>query len=120
LLGDLWQPLVGRLRPDEGALGFPSGHATSIATFGVSAIHLLGGSSLPRAPRRVVQGLVALLILAVGLARIFAGAHWPVDVLGGFALGASVAAGSAWWDATHPEASRVGAATSHDGPIPAR
>ena len=31
-------------------------------------------------------------------------AHWPLDVVAGFALGAAGAAAAAWWDASHPPA----------------
>ena len=29
-------------------------------------------------------------------------AHWPLDVVAGFALGATGSAAAAWWDASHP------------------
>ena len=29
-------------------------------------------------------------------------AHWPLDVVAGFALGATGSAVAAWWDASHP------------------
>ena len=48
-------------------------------------------------------GLLALaLTLAVGLSRLVLDAHWPLDVVAGFALGAAGAAVAAWWDTSHP------------------
>ena len=41
----------------------------------------------------------------MGLSRMVLDAHWPLDVVAGFALGAAGAAGAAWWDASHPPAS---------------
>jgi membrane-associated phospholipid phosphatase len=102
LAGEGLQELVGRLRPRGPALGFPSGHATAIAAFGVATIYLMGRSGLGRAVQ-VGIGLLALaLTLAVGLSRLVLDAHWPLDVVAGFALGAAAAAAAAWWDTSHP------------------
>lgn len=102
LIGEGWQEVVSRRRPSGSALGFPSGHATSAAAFAVMVIYLVGRARLPPAARLALQALAALGMLAVGLARILLGAHWPADVLAGFALGCACAAAAAWWDAAHP------------------
>ena len=102
LVGEALQELVGRLRPRGLAHGFPSGHATAIAAFGVAVIYLAGWSSLGRALRLGVRVAAVLLTLAVGLSRIVLDAHWSLDVVAGFALGAAGAAAAAWWDASHP------------------
>jgi membrane-associated phospholipid phosphatase len=102
LAGEALQELVGRLRPRGPALGFPSGHATAMAAFAVATIYLIGRSSLGRA-LRVTIGLGAMtLTLAIGVSRIVLDAHWPLDIVAGFALGAAGAAAAAWWDASHP------------------
>ncbi|RYF34629.1 MAG: phosphatase PAP2 family protein [Comamonadaceae bacterium] len=62
---------------------FPSGHATFAMLLVVSV-----WSSC----REEVQGLLILFAVWVGLSRIAMGAHFPVDVLGGYASGAL----SAW------------------------
>jgi undecaprenyl-diphosphatase len=101
LAGEVLQELVGRLRPRGPALGFPSGHATAIAAFGVATIYLVGRSSLGRGLRLGVGIAAVTLTLAVGVSRIVLDAHWSLDVVAGFALGAAGAAGAAWWDASH-------------------
>jgi undecaprenyl-diphosphatase len=102
LAGEVLQELVGRLRPSGPALGFPSGHATAIAAFGVATIYLVGRSGLGR-PLQLGIGVVAVaLTLAVGVSRLVLDAHWPLDVVAGFALGAAAAAAAAWLDASRP------------------
>lgn len=58
---------------------FPSGHSTNAATvFGALAVNL----------RKRWMTIVAVVIpLLVGFSRIVVGAHYPTDVLGGWALG---------------------------------
>jgi membrane-associated phospholipid phosphatase len=101
LAGEALQELVGRLRPRGLALGFPSGHATAMAAFAVATIYLAGRSGLGRAARTAIGIAVVTLTLAIGISRIVLDAHWPLDVVAGFALGAAGAAAAAWWDASH-------------------
>lgn len=86
--------IVDRDRPDfpdpiyvSDTLSHPSGHASGIVTLVglllVAFLRLLPGR---RRTATVVGGI--LLVLAVGLTRIALGAHYPSDVVAGFALGA--------------------------------
>ena len=93
LLYDIVKPLVGRARPparfDLGyrfsGYAFPSGHATeSLAVWGMLA--LLTAGVIPRR-RYVPFTLAAVIVALVGASRIYLGAHWLSDVLGGYALG---------------------------------
>jgi undecaprenyl-diphosphatase len=93
LLYDLVKSLVARARPparlDVGytfsGFSFPSGHATeSLAVWGMLAI--LASAVLRR--RRYMPFLLAIVVVSlVGASRIYLGAHWLSDVLGGYALG---------------------------------
>jgi len=102
LAGEALQELVGRLRPSGPALGFPSGHATAIAAFAVATMYLVGRSGLGRAVRVAIGVAAVLLTFAIGVSRMVLDAHWPLDVVAGFALGAAGAATAAWWDTSHP------------------
>ena len=73
------------LRDGASGFGFPSGHTTT--AFALAAVlHPL----LPGRWRWVPW----VLALAVGLARMYVGAHFPMDVLGGAALGIAVGGGA--------------------------
>ena len=61
----------------ETGFGFPSGHATFFMAlaFAIFFLHKKAGY------------VFIFFALLIGLARIIAGVHFPIDILGGFALG---------------------------------
>lgn len=66
---------------------FPSGHVLSAMLFyGVLAV-LLEATNLPRTARRLIQATCVAVILLMGPSRVYTGAHWPSDVLGGYLWG---------------------------------
>ena len=71
-----------RGRPATG-LGYLSGHAGVAAALGAAAFPRLG---------RGGRALVLIVVPAVGLTRIYTGAHLPLDIVGGAAFGLAVAA----------------------------
>ncbi|HEX9941999.1 MAG TPA: phosphatase PAP2 family protein [Thermoanaerobaculia bacterium] len=74
--------------------GFPSGHSQNAATFWPAfALHFR---------RAWFWALAVLIILIVGLSRLYLGVHMPIDVLGGFALGALFAWLAAGWSGPRP------------------
>lgn len=96
--GSLLDQIVKRLvaRPRPGALlvrvlapvtgySYPSGHAVFFTWMAI----MLASSFAPRIPRAarpVLWAGAAFLIVMTCIARVWAGAHWPTDVLGGVAL----------------------------------
>jgi undecaprenyl-diphosphatase len=94
--------LYGRPRPDLVPHGsyvysasFPSGHSTlSAATFLTLAV-LIASLEPNRGTKIMVFGLATLLVLGIGVSRVYLGVHWPSDVLAGWSLGAAWAL-AAW------------------------
>jgi membrane-associated phospholipid phosphatase len=94
-LTTLLKNFFGRVRPpfEHGGaqydtLSFPSGHSSGIATL-VTAGLVLAWPLLSARARRLWLVAGVVLVLIVGLTRIWLGVHYPTDVLGGWALGVS-------------------------------
>ena len=65
---------------------FPSGHATmSMVAYGFLAVLIAG--QFPRPRRWLVYAIAALLVCAIAASRLYLGAHWLSDVIGGLSLG---------------------------------
>jgi membrane protein DedA with SNARE-associated domain/membrane-associated phospholipid phosphatase len=95
VLYSIAKPSIARPRPPSSVWigsysgwSFPSGHATqAIAFYGMLAF-LLSSSRSPKV-RAWLWAAAGLITLLVGASRIYLGAHWLTDVLGGYALGAT-------------------------------
>src|SRR5690242_388411 len=85
------KPPPGRHSPTEAA--FPSGHALQTAAVAWTCAYVLLREGL--APRSAVVSLALALPAASGLAKVYLDKHWFTDVVGGYLLGATIAAGAA-------------------------
>jgi undecaprenyl-diphosphatase len=88
--------IIGRPRPEDGAvqvteqatgLSFPSGHTMGTVVFCGIIVYLSFQLIRHRQLRILVQILAVAQMFAVGFSRVYTGAHWPSDVLGGFLWG---------------------------------
>lgn len=75
---------------------FPSGHSMSIMIVGGSLI-LLANRFLKNSTQKLVVDLILLIIiLGIGISRIYVGVHFASDVLGGWSLGLVILLLSQW------------------------
>jgi undecaprenyl-diphosphatase len=94
--------LVGRPRPTAEVVrvliaarevySFPSGHTVHYTVFFGFLWFLTFTRVKAPALRWPLLGVWTGLIMTVGLARIYLGAHWPSDVVGGYLLGGAILA----------------------------
>ena len=91
---------VGRIRPHNvsprltaaGGFGYPSADAMlAVVIFGLGTL-MLCWTIRSRATRGVALTVATLFIALASVARVYLGAHWPTDVLGGALAGIACAA----------------------------
>ena len=80
------RPFTGLYDGGLSVYAFPSGHATmSMVAYGFLAVLVAG--TLQAGRRWIPYAAAALLITTISLSRLYLGAHWLSDVLGGLSLG---------------------------------
>lgn len=101
LAGTQLKPMFDSPRPTDDLVlvtgihdgtGYPSGHAMTGATMALG-LAVLAWRHIPSRPlATAIVALLGLLAFVIGWARVYSGAHWPADVLGGWLFGIAIVA----------------------------
>lgn len=82
------RPLVETL-VDQNGFSFPSGHSMgSLICYGGILFLILRNIRRPSI-RNGLIALFAILVLFIGISRVYVGVHYPTDIIGGFSVGAA-------------------------------
>lgn len=94
VVASVFKQMVQRARPSGdlavvqvGGWAMPSTIAAMTAAVVVATYLVLPWSA---GQRRWTAALLAVIVLLIGVAMVYLGAHWPTDVLVGWAVGAGV------------------------------
>lgn len=93
LLNQTFKAIIRRERPfelmivNESGYSFPSGHSMTALIFYGYFIYLTWESNLKKTSKILITILNIILILLVGISRIYLGVHYPTDVIGAYFLG---------------------------------
>lgn len=96
LSSDIIKAVLDRPRPDlvpHGAYvysaSFPSGHSTLATTTYLTLAMLVASLEPHRSTKALAYGVAAVVLVGVGVSRVYLGVHWPSDVLAGWCLGSA-------------------------------
>lgn len=90
LLKNLYERGRPSINPDIDAIGFsfPSGHSMGSLIFYGFIIYFIFRSRKSELLKGLAISFMAVLVLFIGISRIYLGAHFPSDVLAGYTAGA--------------------------------
>lgn len=110
-LNGILKQIFHRVRPnlhrliDVGGYSFPSGHAMNAFTVYVIISFLLWRHIPSKWGRSLLICISIVMILAIGISRIYLGVHYPSDIIGGYLASGFWLATAIWFFQFHQEKS---------------
>lgn len=93
--------MVNRPRPDlvphldlVYASSFPSGHAMMTSVVYLTLAAILAAGERAQGEKVLLVSCAAVVVVTVGVSRVYLGVHWPTDVLAGWTVGSALALGA--------------------------
>lgn len=74
-------------RIEQGGLSFPSGHSMVSMSMYLSIAYLLTKNEKYVDKKRYIYMASIIMILLMGISRMYLGVHWPTDIIGGYIMG---------------------------------
>lgn len=71
---------------EEIGYSFPSGHAMVSMGFYGMLIYLIWQTKISKTNKKIWATILSILIILIGISRIYLGVHYASDIIGGFAL----------------------------------
>ncbi len=116
VLAEAIKNVIGRPRPAFvhqydliASSSFPSGHSMMAPAIYFTLAAIVAAGELRPGARILLMAGSGLLVVAIGVSRVYLGVHWPTDVIAGWTLGSAVAL-AAWialrWPGRTPDAVR--------------
>ena len=95
IVNNVIKVIVRRPRPEymtviEKSFCYPSGHMMASTTLYGFLVYLLLKSSIPKKYKVLYSTLLVLLVILVGISRIYLGAHYFSDIFGGALMSLSL------------------------------
>lgn len=99
LAGTQLKPLFDSPRPTTDHLriletfdgtGYPSGHSMTVAMVAAMLVMIAWRYMSDVRMKWAMSGVAAVALILVGWSRVWSGAHWPSDVLGGWSYGVAL------------------------------
>ncbi len=94
IFNNILKIIIRRPRPNvlrlvkERNFSYPSGHAMISLLFYITVIVLINKSNIKH--KKLINVILVVIIILIGISRVYLGVHYITDILGGYLISASI------------------------------